>query len=368
MAGEVMSSSKQPGSGAGAELSKQTSKLIAELVLKKDDLTIVNLKISRNDSMKSIISKSLDLLTHDSILFEAFARDIPKMISIVEIVKQKKSGLHQYNRLFKYSSEVYPYMKKRKEEEGKEGEPKEREAIEGEAIEGEAIEEDRNEEEKINQAIKEVKGSKVYDLPVLYIILSNSNLGDLLNNAWTVHGVKWLEGLDRPNGLHEPDEPNDLQELYESDEPDEPDGYMSYTNQMIQMTRMSQTSQMNQMATEPSGYMSCSIVSSGYMSYTTSRQTSILVLFKTIYSTMAIDPATFKFDTPQFDPRFPNQNQSKHCAQSYIDYHKCVNVKGEDFEPCQIFFKTFTSLCPLMWIEKWDDQRSAGTFPVNMDS
>ncbi|KAI5961087.1 COX12 [Candida margitis] len=82
---------------------------------------------------------------------------------------------------------------------------------------------------------------------------------------------------------------------------------------------------------------------------------------------MPIDPATFKFETPQFDPRFPTQNQSKHCAQSYIDYHKCVNVKGEDFEPCQLFFKTFTSLCPLDWVEKWDDQRAAGKFPVNMD-
>ncbi|MCH0629634.1 cytochrome c oxidase subunit 6B [Kocuria palustris] len=81
-----------------------------------------------------------------------------------------------------------------------------------------------------------------------------------------------------------------------------------------------------------------------------------------------IDKENFKFETPQFDPRFPYQNQTKHCFQSYVDYHKCVNVKGEDFEPCQIFFKTFTSLCPVDWVEKWDDQRDAGKFPVKMDA
>jgi cytochrome c oxidase subunit 6b len=36
-----------------------------------------------------------------------------------------------------------------------------------------------------------------------------------------------------------------------------------------------------------------------------------------------------------FDARFPNQNQTKHCWQNYVDYHKCVNAKGEDFKPCR---------------------------------
>ena len=82
---------------------------------------------------------------------------------------------------------------------------------------------------------------------------------------------------------------------------------------------------------------------------------------------MSFDPATFKFETPQFDPRFPHVNQSKNCAQAYVDYHKCVNVKGEDFEPCKIFFKTFNSLCPVDWTLRWDDQREAGKFPIKLD-
>ncbi|KAK3073065.1 Cytochrome c oxidase subunit 6B [Teratosphaeriaceae sp. CCFEE 6253] len=42
----------------------------------------------------------------------------------------------------------------------------------------------------------------------------------------------------------------------------------------------------------------------------------------------------FKFVTG-FDARFPNQNQTKHCWQNYVDYHKCILAKGEDFKPCR---------------------------------
>ena len=35
------------------------------------------------------------------------------------------------------------------------------------------------------------------------------------------------------------------------------------------------------------------------------------------------------------DARFPNTNQTKHCWQNYVDYHKCILAKGEDFPPCR---------------------------------
>ncbi|KAI6822221.1 hypothetical protein KC332_g9215, partial [Hortaea werneckii] len=38
-------------------------------------------------------------------------------------------------------------------------------------------------------------------------------------------------------------------------------------------------------------------------------------------------------DPSGFDARFPNQNQTKHCWQNYVDYHKCILAKGEDFKP-----------------------------------
>ncbi|RMX75259.1 hypothetical protein D0869_11785 [Hortaea werneckii] len=72
-------------------------------------------------------------------------------------------------------------------------------------------------------------------------------------------------------------------------------------------------------------------------------------------------------DTSGFDARFPNQNQTKHCWQNYVDYHKCILAKGEDFKPCRQFFLAYRSLCPSSWCERWDDQRENGTFPARLD-
>ncbi|RPA87049.1 cytochrome c oxidase, subunit VIb [Ascobolus immersus RN42] len=75
----------------------------------------------------------------------------------------------------------------------------------------------------------------------------------------------------------------------------------------------------------------------------------------------------FKFVTAGFDARFPNQNQTKHCWQNYVDYHKCVNAKGEDFAPCKQFYRAYRSLCPNAWVERWDTQVEKGTFPHKLD-
>ncbi|CDH58799.1 cytochrome c oxidase subunit vib [Lichtheimia corymbifera JMRC:FSU:9682] len=72
-----------------------------------------------------------------------------------------------------------------------------------------------------------------------------------------------------------------------------------------------------------------------------------------------------KLRTAAFDARFPNTNQTKHCWQNYVDYYKCVNARGEDFEPCKQFYRAFHSLCPNEWIEKWDTEREEGTNPSN---
>ncbi|KAF1733053.1 Cytochrome c oxidase subunit 6B [Beauveria bassiana] len=52
----------------------------------------------------------------------------------------------------------------------------------------------------------------------------------------------------------------------------------------------------------------------------------------------------FKFVTGT-DARFPNQNQTKHCWQNYVDYHKCINAKGEDFAPCRQVYTITTIRC-----------------------
>ncbi|KAI3618556.1 Cytochrome c oxidase subunit 6B [Malassezia furfur] len=78
-------------------------------------------------------------------------------------------------------------------------------------------------------------------------------------------------------------------------------------------------------------------------------------------------PHEVTLKTAEFDSRFPNQNQTRHCWVSYADYYRCINKKGEDYEPCKLFYNTFHSLCPNEWIGKWDEQRENGTFPANLD-
>ena len=56
--------------------------------------------------------------------------------------------------------------------------------------------------------------------------------------------------------------------------------------------------------------------------------------------------------TPKFDARFPNTNQTKNCWQNYVDYHKCIKAKGEDYEPCEYFKKVYKSMCPVAWVCK----------------
>jgi len=71
-----------------------------------------------------------------------------------------------------------------------------------------------------------------------------------------------------------------------------------------------------------------------------------------------------KVETVQFDARFPNQNQTKNCWQNYVDYHKCIKAKGEDYPICQHFFRAYKSLCPLAWSQRWDQEVAEGRFPA----
>ncbi|KCV68537.1 cytochrome c oxidase subunit 6b [Fonticula alba] len=71
--------------------------------------------------------------------------------------------------------------------------------------------------------------------------------------------------------------------------------------------------------------------------------------------------------TPQFDARFPNVNQTKNCWQNFVDFHRCANARGEDFPVCVQFKKTFTSLCPIEWVDRWTDQVENGVFPTKLD-
>jgi cytochrome c oxidase subunit 6b len=59
---------------------------------------------------------------------------------------------------------------------------------------------------------------------------------------------------------------------------------------------------------------------------------------------------TFKLRTVDFDARFPNTNQTKHCWQKYVDYQKCIKILGDGHPDCQAFQRDYRSLCPYEWV------------------
>ena len=62
--------------------------------------------------------------------------------------------------------------------------------------------------------------------------------------------------------------------------------------------------------------------------------------------------------TVDFDARFPNTNQTKHCWQKYVDYQKCIKVLGEGHSDCQSFQRDYRSLCPYEWVSLNHVERS----------
>ncbi|XP_056652474.1 uncharacterized protein LOC100019961 [Monodelphis domestica] len=78
------------------------------------------------------------------------------------------------------------------------------------------------------------------------------------------------------------------------------------------------------------------------------------------------ESAMSNYSTPPFDPRFPNQNQTRNCYQNFLDFHRCTKImkrRGKDSSPCDYYRKVYHSLCPLSWVQRWTDQIREGTFP-----
>ncbi|KAH0989195.1 hypothetical protein GBA52_000678 [Prunus armeniaca] len=81
----------------------------------------------------------------------------------------------------------------------------------------------------------------------------------------------------------------------------------------------------------------------------------------------AEETPAIKIETAPADFRFPTTNQTRHCFTRYVEYHRCVAAKGEGAPECDKFAKFYRSLCPGEWIERWNEQRENGTFPVIND-
>jgi len=65
-----------------------------------------------------------------------------------------------------------------------------------------------------------------------------------------------------------------------------------------------------------------------------------------------------------YDPRFPNQNQTRNCEYNYVDYYRCLKAKDGDEEYCAWYKHVYKNLCPQDWVEKWEEWREKGIHPV----
>jgi cytochrome c oxidase subunit 6b len=69
---------------------------------------------------------------------------------------------------------------------------------------------------------------------------------------------------------------------------------------------------------------------------------------------------------PKFDPRFPNQNQARNCFVNYVDYQRCMKLKGAEHKDCDYFKNVAKSLCPEQWYERFEEQVQNDSFPVDI--
>jgi cytochrome c oxidase subunit 6b len=44
-------------------------------------------------------------------------------------------------------------------------------------------------------------------------------------------------------------------------------------------------------------------------------------------------------------------------------YFKCMKESDGDEDKCAVYARAYRSICPAEWIEKWAEQREAGTWP-----
>ncbi|KRZ11639.1 Cytochrome c oxidase subunit 6b-2 [Trichinella zimbabwensis] len=65
------------------------------------------------------------------------------------------------------------------------------------------------------------------------------------------------------------------------------------------------------------------------------------------------------------DLRFTQCNRTKECYTYYINYHRCMNLKGNS-EDCKLFKALYEDICPQTTIEKWDTWVAEGRYPNNL--
>lgn len=65
--------------------------------------------------------------------------------------------------------------------------------------------------------------------------------------------------------------------------------------------------------------------------------------------------------TPSRDARFPSTNQAGHCWNRYNEWLLCLK-QTKDEPGCVALRYNAESICPSLWVEKWDEEREENTF------
>ncbi|XP_053392929.1 uncharacterized protein LOC123564317 [Mercenaria mercenaria] len=84
------------------------------------------------------------------------------------------------------------------------------------------------------------------------------------------------------------------------------------------------------------------------------------------------DPAYNSYDpgwtsnSPPFDARYPHQNQMTNCIRNFMDYHRCKQIKGEDYVNCNYFKKVYIRKCNPTTLEKMEEQMENGIFQYRL--
>jgi len=73
-------------------------------------------------------------------------------------------------------------------------------------------------------------------------------------------------------------------------------------------------------------------------------------------------PVEIEIATVPIDGRFPGTNQARACFVKYNEAHKCMGEKGEDDSDCKRLARDYRAICPVEWLEKWNEARDEGTW------
>ncbi|XP_010501741.1 PREDICTED: putative cytochrome c oxidase subunit 6b-like [Camelina sativa] len=59
------------------------------------------------------------------------------------------------------------------------------------------------------------------------------------------------------------------------------------------------------------------------------------------------------------DERSPVTNETRHCFNRYMQYHKCIEKNGRDANDCNNLRDYVRSMCPKELVETWEEQRKS---------